>query len=109
MGGNIHVLEDIRSAYNLVARITLENGDLSAEESLLTLMPYKYPFLVPVTTNIYMGDWHNHINLYEDVSKIKFFPRSWKGKMDLKGDLVVLFNSNSTRTKESPNEGPSIS
>jgi hypothetical protein len=108
MGGNIRILEDIRSAYNLVARITLENGDLSAEESLLTLMPFKYPFLVPVTTNIYMGDWANHINLYEDVSKIKFFPRSWKGKVDTKGDLAVKFSVNSTRTKESPTDGPSV-
>ncbi len=50
-GGTIHIVTDIKNAFANVARITLENGDLNSDESVFSLVPVKYPFLLPTTTN----------------------------------------------------------
>jgi hypothetical protein len=54
-GGYIEIVKDIKSAFENFLKITLEHGDLSAKEAIMSMMQVKFPYLIPITTMFYLG------------------------------------------------------
>ena len=76
---------------------------MNSDESVLSLIPARYPFLVPVVTNIDLQDWSNHFNISEIVNKIPTYSRRWVGKINLTGNLQFAFSADLIKTKKSLN------
>ena len=104
MGGYIHVLRDIKCAFENLLRITLENGDMNSDETPLTLMPIKYSFLIQTTVNTFLNNFVNKFHIYEDVSRISVFPRYWKGIVDSQGKISVIYNKNISKNDKNFNK-----
>jgi hypothetical protein len=51
-GGYSEMVRDVRTTYENILRITLENGDMNSEEAVFSLMTYKYPYLISNTVGL---------------------------------------------------------
>lgn len=83
MGGNIHVMADILHCFEYLLRLTLENGDMFTEESIVTLIPIRYSLLLPISSTIRIDSFYHKYQVYEQVRNDHLVnPRHFRATID---------------------------
>lgn len=59
-------------------------------------MPIKYPFLIPIVSDIYLGHFFNKFHIYEDVSRIPDYGRFFQKRVGGEAKPSTINPSNST-------------
>lgn len=62
---------------------------MNSDESVITMMPIRFPFLIPSTTGIYLNDMVSKLHMYEYTNRIPQHKRYLKGSFDKKGTLLI--------------------
>jgi hypothetical protein len=106
-GGYTELIRDVRTTFENLLRITLENGDLNSDEAVYSLMPYKYPYLIPTTIGIDLQDLHHHIRILEDQNRKPVHPRSFRPSFESEESIAdtqdkMLINYHITQSLFSP-------
>jgi hypothetical protein len=62
---------------------------MNSDESVISLMPLKYPYLIPNTVAIYLKDMINKVNIYSNVNRKPEHTRYFRGAFDSEGNVLV--------------------
>ena len=90
LGGSIHMVRDIKNAFEYVLRMTIENRDIYSDESILAFIPVRYSFLIPTTSNIRIDSFYDHHQMYGEIRKDnKINARHFHASIDAKGKAFV--------------------
>lgn len=95
MGGSVDLITDFKNAYESLLRTLQAEADGALQKWTLSLVPIRFPSLVPYTTNISLGEKREHINRFNDVSRLHRPPRAFDGRFRADGQLA-LKSHNST-------------
>jgi hypothetical protein len=106
-GGYTEVLSDVKSAFENLLRITLENGDIGSEESVLTMMPAKYPYLFPTTVSLNFSNFESKLTVREKINRKPEYFRFFRGSFEDNG-VIFVQRSITTGKKAQPISNSSI-
>lgn len=89
MGGSIDIVKDFKNAYESLLRTLREGAEGALHKWALSLVPIRFPSLVPYTTSINVGDNREKINKFNDVSRLHRPPRSFDSRFQADGQLTM--------------------
>lgn len=89
MGGSADLVEDIKNAYESLIRVLQEGENAALQMIALSLVPVRFPSLVPYTTSIQLDGDKEKINKFNDVSRLHRNPRSFEGRFQTDGRLIT--------------------
>jgi hypothetical protein len=88
-GGFTEAVGEVRHAYENFLRITLENGDLNSEEAVLSMMPLRYPSLIPNTLGLSIATLYQNFRIFGNVNRKPETSRYFRGSFGPAGNMTV--------------------
>lgn len=88
-GGYTQVLIDMKQTFENFLRIVLEEGDMNSDESVLSLMVYRYPYLIPSTFDLYLLNLYKQIRIRQNVNKKPEYNRFFEPYFDDESNMIV--------------------